>query len=359
MFSLVTISLALLTTASWTVSFVMPDVFTPTMVLCVTILLIFWDELGVGLRSALLVTIFGTVVMHLTNLPIALGLLTVGSSLSRRELWVEKARYLAILGMLGLGVTAMLAVGVIGFKQWSLMPQSPPFLLARSIEDGPGRLYLRAHCPQIGLEMCGYLDRLDLSAHDFIWDNEFGVYSVVSADQAARLRAESNRVYLAAALEHPWMQIGAIIQRTFEQLVLFTLQEYTIPSSADYNPSEMVLRPWHLPESRKILFPHWQIFLSIPYYFVVIAALVYCLHSWLGGLLNGFQKRLFVLTLAAVLIEALIGGAFSEPSPRYEARVIWLLPALALLFLIQNPRWHYRRHYLELPASTVVSEPGS
>jgi hypothetical protein len=180
--------------------------------------------------------------------------------------------------------------------------------------------------------MCRHLDRLDVSVNDFIWDEDVGVYSAVSPEEKEQLRTEGNRIYVAAALEHPWMQGTDIVLDTLQQLVLFSLHEYTIPSSADYTDTEMTLRPWHVPDTRRILFPFWQSIFSVPLYLVVIAALGYALYRWRKGSLSGDQRDFFVLVLAAVLIQALLGGMFSEPSPRYEARVIWLIPMAALLF---------------------------
>src|SRR6185437_14168115 len=101
--------------------------------------------------------------------PIALGVLLVSAAIRVRWLWRDRVPYCLAGGALALGAVAMLAVGVIGFKQWTLAPQSPPFLLARSLDDGPGKLYLREHCPQLRSVMCQHLDRLDVGVDDFIW----------------------------------------------------------------------------------------------------------------------------------------------------------------------------------------------
>ena len=324
--------LAVATTLSWTVSFAMPDLFTPLLVLGIIVAVLFWEQLAAATRWVLLAAITGTVVMHVTNPPVALGVLGVGALLKGRRLWPERTRFVMVGGAIGLGIVATLAVAVVGFKQWTLAPHSPPFLLARSIGDGPGKLYLREHCPGVGFAMCRHLDRLDVSVNDFIWDEDVGVYSAVSPEEKEQLRTEGNRIYVAAALEHPWMQGTDIVLDTLQQLVLFSLHEYTIPSSADYTDTEMTLRPWHVPDTRRILFPFWQSIFSVPLYLVVIAALGYALYRWRKGSLSGDQRDFFVLVLAAVLIQALLGGMFSEPSPRYEARVIWLIPMAALLF---------------------------
>jgi len=48
-------------------------------------------------------------------------------------------------------------------------PLRPPFLMARTIEDGPGYRYIRATCPSNGFKVCEFADRLPLMADDFLW----------------------------------------------------------------------------------------------------------------------------------------------------------------------------------------------
>ncbi|HEY4042031.1 MAG TPA: hypothetical protein VGM32_09340, partial [Rhodopila sp.] len=210
----------------------------------------------------------------------------------------------------------------------------PPFLLARSLDDGPGKLYLRAHCPQIGLDMCKHLDRLDVGDDDFIW-HENGVYSAVPLDEAALLRAEDKRIYIAAALEHPWMQLRAIMANALQQLGLFTLREYFIPSYAyadPGNPPDMLtayIRPTE---------PMWEIYLGIPEYLIVAAGFTYACYLWSRGLLGPVNRSFFILVLAAVIANAFV-CSLSIPSPRYEARIMWLIPMSALLFHLSVRRW--------------------
>jgi heme A synthase len=37
------------------------------------------------------------------------------------------------------------------------------------------------------------------------------------------------------------------------------------------------------------------------------------------------------LLLVATVVNALLGGGVSEPQPRYQARIIWLLPLVAII----------------------------
>jgi hypothetical protein len=262
----------------------------------------------------------GGLVMHLTNLPIAAGLLIVGAIIIHENLWIQRGRYLLVIQALAVSVVALLGVGVVGFHEWTVAPQSPPFLLARSLRDGPGRLYLQEHCPGIGLDMCKHLDKLDQATSRFLWDDD-GVYSAVSAEEEAQLRAEDKRIYVAAALEFPWLQAKAMARNALLQLITFTIHEYYIPSSADYDRTGMTL---HMPDQAP-----WQTYVSIVEYTIVIGSLGFIGLTWRRGLGRDL-KRVSLLVITTALLEA-AAGAISEPVPRYEARVIWLIPMAALL----------------------------
>jgi hypothetical protein len=67
---------------------------------------------------------------------------------------------------------------------------------------------------------------------------------------------------------------------------------------------------------------------------------------WLG---------LILLTAAFVLSNAAVCGALSAPVPRYQARLIWLIPALALLIGgSMLARW--RRHVVAARQTAVNPE---
>lgn len=337
--------LAMLTTVSWLVSTAMPDVFTPVAVLATILALLFWTELNRITKWLLFVCIAGGTVMHLSNPPIVFGLLCVAAVIRFRRVWPDRGCYLMVVSALVVALVTTLAASVIGFKQWTLAPNQPPFLLARSIADGPGRLYLQRHCPHAGFAMCNHLDRLNVGADDFIW-HENGVYSIVPLDEAAKLRTEEKHIFVAAALEHPWMQIKATAYDWLEQLSFFTLQDFYVPSyghvvqgvasdtphkivaaytyaGADSTDLDLSIRPTE---------QTWQMVLAIPEYLVVIVALGYAI---IIGWSDQRQRDLLVLVLAAISLNALV-AAFSVASARYEARVIWLIPLTALLFVYRR-----------------------
>ena len=96
----------------------------------------------------------------------------------------------------------LLAIGWLGFGEASLTPRGPPFLLARSWEDGPARSYLAAACPEAGWAICAELDRLAPTAQEFLWRQDDSYWSMEPATRAA-VRAEEKAILLRAVLADP------------------------------------------------------------------------------------------------------------------------------------------------------------
>jgi hypothetical protein len=330
----IVVFLALFTTASWTVSYVMPDVFNAIGALAITATAVFWERLRPMQRVALAVVIAASVTMHLTNLITACGMLALGALL-RWRFWSS----LAMGGAIAAALLALLLVGRAGFHQWTISPQSPPFLTARIIADGPGKLYLRNNCPNSGFIMCRYLDRLDLDPDDLVW-HENGVYSaydVTPADRAA-IRAEDKRLYVTAALAYPGLWLRTLALNVARQLGDFTLENHIVPSWATYTHAAMDIWPevdersatyvYHEPELERV----WDVVL----YATVLGSVIYLLLLAQRRVLTRDEVDVFVLAMAAAWLSAL-AGALSEVAPRYEARAIWLVPTVAALVFV--PRW--------------------
>ena len=182
------VALMLLSTLPWTVSMFMPDIFTPLTILAIACLAFAWPDLSRNMRLALLVMLSSSIVMHFTNVPIAVGLAVVAVLMWPVKRWAPAG---AIAAAIAISVAALVFVSVVGFGKWTIAPQNPPFVLARSIADGPSKLYLRERCPQINLVMCHHLDGLDSSADDFIWS---GVFAQASPEEQDAIRAESRPI---------------------------------------------------------------------------------------------------------------------------------------------------------------------
>jgi hypothetical protein len=194
----------------------MPDVFNSILALAMIAAAVFWERISRAQRLALMVAIAASVTMHTTNLLTACGLLII-VVLLRRQLWSS----IAIGGAIVAGILALLIVGRVGFHEWTITPITPPFLTARAVADGPGRLYLHSACPQGGWVMCRYLDRLNVNSDDFLWHDN-GVYSAydLTPEDRAAIRAEDKRLYVAITLAYR-AQHQSPIGRLYSQRPLY------------------------------------------------------------------------------------------------------------------------------------------
>jgi len=331
--SLFVILVGLTTTLAWATSSAMPDVFTALMALAMITLIIYWQNIKPVTRLWLIALVFAGVVVHVSNLPVALGVLIAAAVIRIRRLGREWSRLVLLGGTLAVGAFAMIAISVVVFKEWTLSPHAPTFMLARSIEDGPGKLYLKRHCPEIGLAMCNHLDKLYVGTENFIWSDDpaVGVYSVAPPEEQAQLRREDKRIWLAAAREYPWMQIKATVSNTVAQVFYFTYLDYYIPSHAEFVDGNVTVNPSTL----QLVEKPWQVALDIPTYAVVFLGLLACLLSWWRGRLTRDERDFFLLIIATVVANAMV-STLSTLSARYEARVIWLIPMTGLLFLMRD-----------------------
>src|ERR1051325_5257159 len=77
--------MTLFTTLPWTVSVIMPDIFTPLMGLILICLLSSWLQISNAMRYTLLVLFAACIVMHITNLPIAVAMILLSMVLNWRS----------------------------------------------------------------------------------------------------------------------------------------------------------------------------------------------------------------------------------------------------------------------------------
>ena len=323
--------LAVATGASWSVSLLMPDAFAAVLILAVATLVVYWRRCGPVARLLLAAAVSFAVLVHASHLPLAVATIVVGALIYRQEVWQHPARWIALVVAVAVTIPAMLAVSIVGFKQVTLFPQRPPFMLARSIQDGPAKLYLEARCPAIGLEMCNHLDRLNTTADNFLWAPD-GLYSAVSPDARDRIRAEEGSIIKGAARDYPVLWATAVARNLVQQLTGFGLIDYTLGSHASVTPTEMDST---MPDTPV---PPWKTAIEVLHYVVVVASIAVLLWLWVSGRMSGGQRRFALIVIASIIINAGVCGALSSPSYRYQTRVIWLLPFMAATLALNQLR---------------------
>jgi hypothetical protein len=317
--------LTLTSSVAWFSSEIMPDLFAGIVIVGTAILAFYAASLStVELVAMILLQAFAisTHTSHL-GLALALSLLTIVQSLWSRAGLAATARLAARTGTpIVLAVVAALGASYVGFHEISIAPQHPPFLLGRVIEDGPARWFLKADCPDPRFVMCEFVDHLPVNNDGFLWDDD-GIFTQASPAVRDRIRKEEMPLVLAAVRAYPFEQLQASISNALGELVRFSNTDFHLTGRPSIVDGQFVYRETD--------FTPVPVFI----YDVELAAVVASIAALLGAFFVGDKvvpsaRRLVVLVAVGILVNAVICGAFAALWPRYQSRVMWVLPAVAL-----------------------------
>ncbi|WP_198377964.1 hypothetical protein [Neoroseomonas rubea] len=335
-------ALAAGTAAPWFASTLMPDIMAAVAPLCLLLLGFARDRFSMA--EAVWMTLLGAVAIasHLSHLPTALALVVFVALATRRILPIARAAL-----PVGLAVFGLLAANSWGTGRPALSPHGAVFLLARLQADGPAAATLRAHCPRAGWELCAFARDLPMDSDAFLWDARSPLNRATDGRPLAmggmRRSAEAAEIVARTISERPAEVADAMARNALRQALLFevgdTLDNTHLAASArraiDRLPAGeratfdagMQMRG----ELREAAAPFLQ-----PHRLVILAALPLALFAlglalwrrdWVrAGLIGG--------ALVAVAANAVATGALSAPVDRYQARIVWLVPLVALLGLM-------------------------
>jgi hypothetical protein len=318
--------LAFATPVAFVTSLALPDTFTGLMVIAITLLAIGSERLSFAAKLALLgVGSFG-VSAHSSHPPLAAGLTLLAMiwliflRRSGDRSTVTKMAWTAAPLLLGVALTVF--ANQVGFGEASIAAKRFPLTLARSVADGPGRWYLEKHCANEHYAICEvYPHGFPNSVPAFLWGNT-GVETRATPEQMDRIRSEELTIVAAATREYLGIEMLHLSTSFIRQLV-------KIGPDAAFD-QQIQISPFGEPQV--VHAPGVKPWLG---YYVEIAALISSGFSLLFFALrfrtfDVVERAAILLTIAALLINAAICVYFSGVADRYQARVVWLIPLLAL-----------------------------
>ncbi len=336
-------------------SFLMPDVFSGLAIMAAGNLLAFGRKMSGAQRALWLFILAVAVLFHFSNLIIAAALLVAAAlwSLADRNAVSGKGALLILVAVIaGVGGEAVFDLGVA--KLTGAAPIRPPFVMARLIADGPGYRYLKQNCAQPGFVVCTFLDRLpDSSSEDILWSHDAakGIFEPATPEIKRVLSAEQYRFAAAVVAYEPLESAAAVAENVWSQLSSFGLATFNYPDFERAQFADKLPEPYR---SRLAATPAAHEGMPVAaltslVYAGVLAALLALVGSWaLGRDARAGSRQLTAIFLAGLFLNAVVCGALSKPDPRYQARVIWLLPALVLMLEAQS--YSRRRQSSHSPA---------
>jgi hypothetical protein len=342
-FLLVTViaTLSLTTTLPFLTSILLTDIFAGLAVIALH-LIVFGRRLARRERAGIvLIAAFG-VAIHMATL--ALVAVLVGLALIAAW-WrpdivprpgARRATFVLLLGTL-MGLTANWTVsGRFGFP-----PGGYGILFGRMLQDGIVSRYLDDHCPDPGLKLCPFRAELPRDADAFLWGDS--VFNQLG--RFAGLGDEMQTIVLQSLYEYPRLQVEMALAGTIAQLGKFRTGEGVVDTAwhtygimQRYTPVVVPSMRAARQQSGRLSFEAInRVHLPIALFSLGVLSIV---------IVTGLRTRapdalnLFAATVAiALLSNAFICGALSNPHNRYGARLIWLAPLVVIVAVLSgDPR---------------------
>ncbi|MGA1983924.1 MAG: hypothetical protein ABSG84_15840 [Acidobacteriaceae bacterium] len=364
-FVLLVALLSLTTSLAWYVCFIMPDILGPLLYLAVYLLVFAHETLSTREKCAVAVIAAWAMAAHSTHLMLAIGLWVLLDLLFvlRWPPLRERGRAIgSVVGIILVVAAGQMALHGYLYGKATLLGNRMPYTMARFVADGPGRWYLQAHCGTLDWAICARVHDLPNGAlpdndDDFLWADG-GVWAGATPEQQEQMLREEWPLVLATARAYPGAQVRVSLNNFGTELTNFGLWDFT-PNPWMGSEIDKVL-PGALPTYLRTREAQSRLptdFFTAVQQWVVLAsalAIVVCVP------LLWRRRRWRVLGLVTVLVPAVIANAFltavfSEVDSRYQSRVVWLIPLLAgliMLDLLEQRR--QRREATGLPGSAAA-----
>jgi hypothetical protein len=325
-------ALAVATPIAFVSCLVIPDIFAGIVILVIALLATVYRQLSPGVRTVGTLIGAAGIAFHASHLPIGLAMTACGMAWMAFVIWkkepVPPAQWAWVAAPFLLGAVAAVVLNFAAFGGPSLTGKRYPLTLARSIAEGPGKWYLEKNCGHLKYAVCElYPHAVPSTINSFLWGPD-GVKERATPEQMDRIRDEESEVVLAATRAYPLTEARLAGANFARQLLLFSPGvglEQRIVLDADQNP---VLAPADYD-------PTW---VKLVHYLTIAAVIASLFVLYRRARHDRPVRPMIALLLLGIAFNDAVCTYFSGVTDRYEARVIWLLPLLALAVLAAGAR---------------------
>jgi hypothetical protein len=343
--------LVLTTSLSWCASQIMPDIFTP-MVVLVVFLLFSAPELGLVKRAFLWTCLFFFLITHNSHVAMA-ALMLVGMALVKlfRSGWRAWPHFWPNLA----GMVLVLAAGIafiIGYNARNglrpvFAPAAHVFLAARLCENALLSDFLAEHCGEGHYRLCAYREELPSVPVEFIW-GEGSPLIKIAPDLAAADTVLAPMVH--DVFSNPEF-LGRFLRSSMVSSVVQLFQVSAGSSLSPYEKGSPPYRevaeklPWELSSynaSAQAEGAWWNLgFPNRVFRVVTFISVILLVWFWPQWRCKAQLRDLVTMLLAWVVLNAVITASLANVYDRLQSRVTWLVVLAACLALAQaaHERW--------------------
>jgi hypothetical protein len=188
-------------------------------------------------------------------------------------------------------------------------------------------------CPASGYRLCKYKDMLPRTADGWLWGRDSPFFRL---DRFAGTNAESERIIWDSIKRYPLLQIEAALNDAANQFVTYRTGDQIEPQQWALQSVFLRFIPAQVPAYLEARQQRGEFrFRTVNLIDVPIAGLM--LVGLIVMLFRAFVQRrrksavLLGYVLVALLGNAFICGALSNPHARYQSRIIWIVPFALVL----------------------------
>jgi hypothetical protein len=325
-------ALSILSALPWLTSQLITDIMAGLAVLALYLVMVRGDALMRWERIGLMAFIAFAVATHNATLAVLMLLVAVGVVFALFD-----CRLVPLMGVgraalalaLGAGLLVSMNYVVSGKVAWT--PGGIALMFGRMLNEGIAQRYLTEHCPDPRFKLCDHISELPNDADVFFWGE--GLFDRLGRFKA--MNVEMATIVVESLAAYPWLQIKGALVATARQLVMVntgygvnTEVWHTYGMIGRYAPQmEPAMNAAHQQN-------HDLNFTAMNRVHVPVAYLAMLLLLPIIMLRNEriFHLQRLACTVAlALMANAFVCGALSNPHDRYGARMAWLAVLVVLL----------------------------
>ncbi len=320
-------ALTAISTLPWLTSILLTDIFAGLGVLALYLLLLRPGQFSRGERFALIALIAVSAATHSATIAMLLALILAGVMV-----WFVQPRYLPLVRIgngvlaLALGCVLVFAADFVVAKRLAWTPGGFALSFGRMLQDGIVNKYLDDHCPDPKLKLCAYKDQLPNDADVWFWGSPL----FDRLGRFAGLGQEMADIAVGSVIDYPGLQLKTATIATARQLAAVHTGEgilnsiwHTYGTIRRFTPQLVAPMQAARQQQGEMSFTAINR-LDYPVALLSMALLpVIALLAWRRTIPPAFGEFAAVCAIA-LLANAFICGAMSNPHDRYGARLIWI-----------------------------------